>query len=120
MPVVDLAVRLRLKPAERGRAARVLIVHLHDEPYGLIVDSVIDVIRIPPEKIEDKPGGLNGARAEYIRGLGRRKSLASGKPSIDGRGGDDGEDIVIILNLATLLDPKDFVRLGNTSEEGRG
>ncbi len=104
MPVVDLARRLRLRPTERGRSARVLIVQLNDEPYGLVVDEVMGVIRIPPESMEEKPGGLTGQRAEYIRGLGR-----------------DGHDIVIILALPALLDAKDFVKLGPaTPEEGRG
>ncbi len=119
MPVVDLAKRLRLRPVERGRSARVLIVQLNDEPYGLVVDAVIDVTRIPPDKIEDKPGGITGARAEFIRGLGRRK--ASGlRPAggVDTRG-EVVEDIVIILNLVTLLDPTAFVRAG-AGEEGRG
>lgn len=119
MPVVDLARRLRLRPCERGRAARVLIVQLHDEPYGLIVDQVLDVIRIPPEKIEDKPGGITGARAEYIRGLGRKAAPAR---TGDAKPGEDADELVIILNLATLLDPKDFVRVGPPAhgEEGRG
>jgi purine-binding chemotaxis protein CheW len=120
MPVVDLARRLRLRPSERGRGARVLIVQLHDEPYGLIVDQVLDVIRIPPEKIEDKPGGITGARAEYIRGLGRRAAPAR---TGDAKPGEDPDELVIILNLATLLDPKDFVRVGppaHGGEEGRG
>lgn len=104
MPVVDLARRLRLRVFERGRTARVLIVQFNDEPYGLVVDEVMGVIRIPPESMEEKPGGLTGARAEYIRGLGR-----------------DGGEIVIILNLPAILDAKDFVRLGPTpAEEGRG
>lgn len=104
MPVVDLARRLRLRAVERGRAARVLIVHFNEESYGLVVDEVMDVIRIPPELMEDKPGGLTGARAEYIRALGR----------------NNGE-LVIILNLPAILDAKDFVRLGPSSfEEGRG
>lgn len=101
MPVVDLARRLRLRAVERGRAARVLIVHLNDEPYGLVVDAVGSVIRIPPEAMEEKPGGLTGARAEYIRALGR----------------DEGE-LVIILNLPALLDARDFIRM--PGEEGRG
>lgn len=121
MPVVDLARRLRLRVIERGRSARVLIVQLNDEPYGLVVDAVIDVTRIPPDKIEDKPGGITGARAEYIRGLGRRKStgprLTGG---VDARSNAAAEDIVIILNLSTLLDPRDFVLRGPGGEEGRG
>lgn len=121
MPVVDLARRLRLRSTERGRSARVLIVQLNDEPYGLVVDAVIDVTRIPPDKIEDKPGGITGARAEYIRGLGRRKSSGprAGASVVEARASEAAEDIVIILNLVTLLDPRDFVRVG-TGEEGRG
>jgi len=118
MPVVDLAKRLRLRSIERGRSARVLIVQLNDEPYGLVVDAVIDVTRIPPDKIEDKPGGITGARAEYIRGLGRRKGSGPRLPGVEGRASEAAEDIVIILNLVTLLDPRDFVRFGG--EEGRG
>lgn len=121
MPVVDLAKRLRLRSVERGRAARVLIVQLNDEPYGLVVDAVIDVTRIPPDKIEDKPGGITGARAEYIRGLGRRKSSSPrAGGGVEGRASEAAEDIVIILNLVTLLDPRDFVRVGPGGEEGRG
>jgi purine-binding chemotaxis protein CheW len=122
MPVVDLARRLRLRPVERGRTARVLIVNLGDEPYGLVVDAVIDVIRIPPDKIEERPGGITGPRAEYIRGLGRRKGAPTVIKGADVKTGEDPEDIVIILNLATLLDPKDFVRFGPgvPLEEGRG
>lgn len=110
MPVVDLAKRLRLRVAERGRSARVLIVQLHEEPYGLIVDEVRDVIRIPPDQIEEKPGGITGARAEYIKGLGRASK-------------EDDAEIVIILNLPTLLDAKDFVlRQGmlNYGDDGEG
>ena len=125
MPVVDLARRLRLRPTERGRAARVLIVHLHDEPYGLVVDAVIDVTPPPPNKRGETPGAPTGARAEYTPGPGRRKGAAGPRPpglGGEGRAVEEPEDIVIILNLATLLDPKDFVRYGPThpGEEGRG
>ena len=123
MPVVDLARRLRLRPVERGRTARVLIVNLNDEPYGLVVDAVIDVIRIPPDKIEEKPGGITGPRAEYIRGLGRRKGAVTLAKGADIKERSAVEDIVIILNLTTLLDPKDFVRVGPAlggGEEGGG
>ena len=120
MPVVDLARRLRLRSVERGRSARVLIVQHNDEPYGLVVDAVIDVTRIPPDKIEEKPGGITGPRAEYIRGLGRRKGSSLRQPGGDARASAAAEDIVIILNLVTLLDPGAFVRVGAGGEEGRG
>lgn len=107
MPVIDLARRLRLREFQRGRAARVLIVNFNEEPYGMVVDEVIDVIRIPPEAMEEKPGGITGQRAEFIRALGRH-------------GPDHARVIVIILNLAALLDAKDFIKLPPGMEEGRG
>ncbi len=92
MPVIDLATRLRLGTCARERTARVLIVLHKDEPYGLVVDEVRDVVRIPPESMEERPGGISGARADYIRGLGRHNN-----------------EIVIVLDLAEVLDPADFV-----------
>ena len=92
MPVIDLATRLELGSAELGRSARVLIVELNDEPYGLVVDEVRGVVRIPPESMEECPGAIGGARADYIRSLGRH----------------DG-DIIIVLELDEVLDPRDFV-----------
>ncbi|MEZ4427603.1 MAG: chemotaxis protein CheW [Nannocystaceae bacterium] len=92
MPVVDLAHRLGLGEAEFGRAARVLIVERGDEPYGLVVDEVYGVVRIPPESMEERPGAIGGTRADYIRALGRFESK-----------------IIIILELAEVLEPQDFV-----------
>ncbi|MCA9638215.1 MAG: chemotaxis protein CheW, partial [Myxococcales bacterium] len=94
IPVVELARRLGLRSSGYDRAARVLIVTLDDEPYGLLVHEVLEVVRIPPEAMEERPGGISGRRAEYIRGLGRHRGA-----------------LVIILNLAEVLDPKDFLRL---------
>lgn len=92
MPVIDLARRLGLGDAENGRSARVLIVELNEEPYGLVVDEVRGVVRIPPESMEECPGAIGGTRADYIRSLGRH----------------DG-DIIIVLELAEVLEPSDFV-----------
>lgn len=103
MPVIDLAARLRLGTCERGRSARVLIVQHNDEPHAMVVDEVRDVVRIPPESMEDRPVGLSGARAEYIRGLGRH-----------------GDSIVIVLDLAEVLDPEDFVVGSNRGDDGGG
>ena len=73
-------------------SARVLIVELNEEPYGLVVDEVRGVVRIPPESMEECPGAIGGTRADYIRSLGRH----------------DG-DIIIVLELAEVLEPSDFV-----------
>ncbi len=101
IPVVDLSVRLGLRPQDYGRDARVLIVTLDDEPYGLQVHQVLEVVRIPPEQMEERPGGISGRRADYIRALGRCQDA-----------------LVIILNLPEVLDPDDFICLGGSGERG--
>jgi purine-binding chemotaxis protein CheW len=72
-----------------------LIVGLNDEPYGLVVDEVRGVVRIPPESMEECPGAIGGTRADYIRSLGRHEG-----------------DIIIVLELAEVLDAREFVRDG--------
>ncbi|MEZ4451041.1 MAG: chemotaxis protein CheW [Nannocystaceae bacterium] len=94
IPVVELSRRLGLGSPGYGRSARVLIVTLDDEPYGLLVHEVLEVVRIPPEAMEERPGGISGRRADYIRGLGRHRG-----------------EIIILLNLAEVLDARDFVKM---------
>jgi purine-binding chemotaxis protein CheW len=99
IPVLDLGRRLGLAEQAYGRAARVLIVSFQGEPYGLLVHQVLEVVRIPPESMEERPGGISGRRAEYIRGLARHRGA-----------------LIIILNLPEVLDPRDFLRLGADEE----
>ena len=93
IPIIDLAQRLRLAATPKGREARVLIVRHEDELYGLIVDEVLDVVTIAPEDLEDAPGAIAGSRGEYIRALTRLE-----------------DDILIVLELSTLLAARDFVK----------
>jgi purine-binding chemotaxis protein CheW len=93
LPVIDLARRLRLPPRPITPASRVLVVRHAGELHGLVVDAVRDVVSIPPEAFEPPPGALAGARAGFIAALARH-----------------GGEILILLDLAVLLAPQDFVR----------
>lgn len=92
MPVVDLGLRLNLGRVEHSREARVLIVRHHDEPHGIIVERVLEVISLPPEDMESTPGGIGSTRADFILGLGRHRRR-----------------LIIILDLGTVLAERDFL-----------
>ena len=92
IPVMQLSRRLGLPSKEPTRRSRVLIVNLRDESYGLVVDEVHEVVSIPPEDLEEAPGGIGSTRAEYILALGRQR-----------------RKLIIILDLGTVLDARDFV-----------
>lgn len=94
IPVVELATRLTLPgPIVPAPTRRILIVRRQDELYGIIVDEVFAVVTIAPEALEDAPGAFAGARGDYIQALARYEG-----------------EILIILDLTTVLDPRDFVR----------
>ena len=93
MPVIDLARRLNLGSVNYSRETRVLIVRLGDDQHGIVVDRVREVISLPPEDMENTPGGIGSTRADFILGLGRHR----------GR-------LIIILDLGTVLAERDFLQ----------
>lgn len=93
IPIIDLARRLNLASQPLGREARVLIVRHVGELYGLVVDEILDVVTIAPEDLEEAPGAIAGARGEYIRALTRLE-----------------DDILIVLELSSVLAARDFVK----------
>lgn len=93
MPVLDLCKRLALGEAGDDRHARTLIVDYRDEMHGLVVDRVHEVVSIAPEELEDAPGGIGRTRADFIEALGRV-----------------GKALVIVLDLDTVLDAREFVQ----------
>ncbi|MEM6994750.1 MAG: chemotaxis protein CheW, partial [Myxococcota bacterium] len=94
IPVVELATRLMLPgPIVPSPHRRILIVRRQDDLYGVVVDEVYAVVTIAPEALEDAPGALAGPRGDYIQALARYEG-----------------QILIVLDLSTVLDPRDFVR----------
>lgn len=78
IPLIDLKKRLGLdsvKAEGNGKKERIVTVN---GPKGLIgawVDSVVDVLRIPEEMLQEPPGHLSEAEARFIEGT----ALCEGK-----------------------------------------
>jgi purine-binding chemotaxis protein CheW len=74
VPIVDLRTRLRLpggnQPSGPG-GGRILVVSRDGESFGLLVDRVKNVVRMPAAEIEPPPAGLSGVEQEFLHGLGR-------------------------------------------------
>jgi purine-binding chemotaxis protein CheW len=98
VPVVDLRKRLSL-PAERREDTRLMVVDVSGQRVGLVVDQVLDVLRVDGAGIAAPPPIVRGLAAEYISGL-----LAV------------GERTVVILHAARLLNSKE--RLALTAAAG--
>lgn len=90
VPVIDLAVRFGRPPTQVGRRTCIVIVELVSDgvfmDVGVIVDSVNEVIDIPPDEIEAPPSFGARIRTDFIAGMGK---VSSG--------------FVIILNVLKVL-----------------
>jgi len=73
--VVDLAARFGGKPAQITKHTGIIIVELLDEEdtmnIGVVVDSVNEVLEIPPADIEPPPSFGARIRTDFIKGMGK-------------------------------------------------
>ncbi|MFI5234147.1 MAG: chemotaxis protein CheW [Gemmatimonadales bacterium] len=68
VPVVDLRKRLSL-PAELKEDTRLMVVDVDGQRVGLVVDQVLDVLRVDGGSITAPPPIVRGLAAEYISGM---------------------------------------------------
>lgn len=71
VPVVDLRKRCGITAAAPDGNARIVVVNAEQGTLGLIVDAVLEVLRIPAVQI-DLPGAIvSGPGKRYLRGIAR-------------------------------------------------
>jgi purine-binding chemotaxis protein CheW len=94
VPVVDLRKRLSLQ-AEQLDETRMMVLDIEGNRVGIVVDQVLDVMRVDGGAITAPPPLVKGLAAEYISGLLSREN---------GR-------TVVILNAGRLLSSKERLAL---------
>jgi purine-binding chemotaxis protein CheW len=59
VPVHDLAIRLGIgsRSPTRGTSAKLVIVDMGDEPVGVLVDDVVEVLQVDAAQLEPVPSG---------------------------------------------------------------
>lgn len=69
LPVIDLRKRFGLPAVRAGKNTRIIVVNVQEEKVGLLVDSVCEVLRLPPGAVETPPDLSTGANSGFIRGI---------------------------------------------------
>jgi len=87
IPIIDMLDRLGLARETVTGRERVIVVRHGESFTGLLVDEIIQVVRIAQEDIEAAPTVLEGIDRDFVSGIGRA----------DGR-------MVILLNLPNIID----------------
>lgn len=87
IPIMDMRLRLSLPVGELTGRERILVLRTSDGYCGVLVDEVIQVVKITSSAIEGPPSILDGIDKEFVKGLGR----------FDNR-------MLILLSLDSILD----------------
>jgi purine-binding chemotaxis protein CheW len=105
VPVIDLKARFGGQPTEVTRRTCIVIIEMggSDEcqVLGIVVDTVSEVLEIPPGEIEPPPAFGARIRADFIRGMGKV-----------------GGGFVILLNVEAVLSTDELSVLDELSRQG--
>ncbi|HLK56844.1 MAG TPA: chemotaxis protein CheW [Chthonomonadaceae bacterium] len=86
VPIVDLRRKFNLDMTEYDQFTCIVVVVVQNRVMGMIVDSVSEVMNIPPSDIQPPPDFGNGFGSSMLRGMAKV-----------------GEKLIILLDIDTVL-----------------
>ncbi len=95
VPIVDLRLKLNCSKAEYNSFTVVIILNLRNRIVGIVVDSVSDVMELPPESLKSAPDIDSVIDSAAVLGLG---SL--------------GDRMLILLDIERLMSAPDMGLVG--------
>jgi purine-binding chemotaxis protein CheW len=102
VPVMDLRLRFGLEREDYGDATVMIVVAVADRLFGIVVDSVSDVVDIDPAAIKPVPDMGAIVDTRYLKGLATHV-----------------ERMVMLLDVEKLMRPEDVDALGTALPEVR-
>ena len=69
VPVIDLRKRFELPHAPLGSETRIMVVEADGSVVGVVVDAVIEVLRVSAEAVAPPPAVVRGLAAAYVQGI---------------------------------------------------
>src|SRR5436190_24274031 len=81
--VVDMRARLGLPKNDEGKPPMAVGVDLRGESYGLLIDTIGEVLRLSEASCEENPVNLDPRMAKLAGGVHRRDAQLMAVPDID-------------------------------------
>ena len=104
IPVMDVRTRLSMEPRNVDERTCIVVVQLDEVVVGLLVDTISEVIDVPPSSIETAP---------------KRKTVSAGDSVVTGLVQLDGE-VKILIDLGRLLNDAPAAREACAGERNEG
>ncbi len=92
IPVVDLRKKFGLPSKDPDKKTRIIVATILKKLAGLLVDEVIEVLRVPEDSVKPPPQLGETFSSEYLKGVCER-----------------GEDIIFIIDFDKLLSSKEQI-----------
>jgi purine-binding chemotaxis protein CheW len=97
IPVMDIRLRFRKASRDYDDRTCVIVICYHDMFYGLIVDSVSEVLSIADEDVTDRPRIKDSEICGYIKNIGKWE-----------------QTVILLVDCYQLLSSSEFEKLFNT------
>jgi purine-binding chemotaxis protein CheW len=69
LPIVDMAERMGLPPTEPSQRHVIVVVWIHGQLVGLLVDAVCDILPVPPEELQATPDLVGDDAHAFVEAL---------------------------------------------------
>ncbi|MEN6389360.1 MAG: chemotaxis protein CheW [Syntrophomonas sp.] len=100
IPVIDLRKRFELATREYNQFNRIIVSDFDKKKVGIIVDEVLEVLRVPKKNVEPAPGIVQESNIQnYLEGLANLS-----------------ERMILMLNLENILQAGEWERIKDMSE----
>jgi purine-binding chemotaxis protein CheW len=87
IPIIDMRIRLGLPRSGQSGKERIVVVKNKNALSGLLVDEVIQVVRVKTDTFEEAPAVMDGIDRDFICGIGR-----------------SDERLIILVNVQNVAD----------------
>jgi len=110
--VIDLEKRFHLTREGATPASHIIITQVKDGTFGLIVDKVSEVLRVPVSKIQPTPSLVSSKiHADYLKGVAVLEE--EGDKCKEGEEKNNKTRLIIILDLPKMLAEEELLRVGS-------
>ncbi len=97
--VVDMRKRFQMETIERDAQSKIIIGEIEKFKFGMIVDSVSNVLRVPPENILPPPEILSSSiDSSYLKGICKLP-----------------DSLVMLLDLNKIMSEEEMAQIDSTS-----
>ena len=97
IPVMDVRLRFKMASREYDDRTCVIVISYRDMLYGLIVDSVSEVMAISDDNVSERPRIKDTEICGYIKSIGKSEQA-----------------VILLVDCYQLLSASDFEKLFNT------